>query len=134
VHKPLVATITAMRVLIVEDEEVLLKVLREKLEKSSYDVSEAADGEIALAVARDSKPDVIVLDLLLPKKSGFEVLEALKADDVLKTIPVVVVSNLGEDSDIKRALSLGAIDYYVKSEHPINEIIEKIQNVLLKAK
>lgn len=123
-----------MKILVVEDEEVLAKVLQEKLEKSGYKVTVASDGEDALAKAKDVSPDAIVLDLLLPKKNGFEVLEVLKSDQALKMIPVVVVSNLGEDSDIKRALSLGAADYYVKSEHPINEIVEKIQNVLLQAK
>lgn len=123
-----------MQVLIVEDEEVLAKVFKEKLEKSGYDIKIASDGETALTMAASLKPDVIVLDLLLPKKNGFEVLEALKKDQALKMIPVVVVSNLGEDNDIKRSLSLGAADYYVKSEHPINEIVEKIKNVLVKAK
>ncbi|MFA6519485.1 MAG: response regulator [Candidatus Paceibacterota bacterium] len=123
-----------MKVLIVEDEEVLAKVFQEKLEKSGYEVQVASDGEAALVSTASFKPDVIVLDLLLPKKNGFEVLEALKKDEELKVIPVIVVSNLGEDSDIKRSLQLGAADYYVKSEHPINEIIEKIKNVLLQAK
>lgn len=123
-----------MKILVVEDEEVLARVLEEKFDKSGYDVAIAVDGEVALALAASFKPDAIVLDLFLPKKSGFEVLEILKADPVLKMIPVVVVSNLGEDSDIKRAFSLGAADYYVKSEHPLNEIIEKIKNVLLRAK
>lgn len=131
---PFIATIAAMQVLIVEDEEVLAKVFQEKLEKSGYDVKLAGDGEAALSMAASSKPDVIVLDLLLPKKNGFEVLEVLKSDETTKMIPVVVVSNLGEDSDIKRALALGAADYYVKSEHPINEIVEKIKNALLRAK
>lgn len=123
-----------MKILVVEDEEVLSKVFQEKLEKSGYEVKVAADGDTALTVAKSFNPDAIVLDLLLPKKNGFEVLEILKSDQALKTIPVVIVSNLGEDSDIKRALSLGAADYYVKSEHPINEIVEKIKNVLLQAK
>ena len=123
-----------MQVLVVEDEDVLAKVLQEKLERSGYSVTIASDGEEALRIAASSKPDVIVLDLLLPKKNGFEVLDELKKNGELKMIPVVVVSNLGEDSDIKRALALGAADYYVKSEHPINEIIEKIQNVLIHPK
>lgn len=123
-----------MKILVVEDEEVLAKVFQEKLEKSGYEVKVAGDGEEAISLAISFKPDAIVLDLLLPKKTGFEVLETLKADGELKVIPVVVVSNLGEDSDIKKALSLGAADYYVKSEHPINEIVEKIKNVLLKSK
>ena len=123
-----------MKILVVEDEEVLAKVLQEKLSKSGYDVAIAVDGEETFAVAKKFVPDAIVLDLLLPKKDGFEVLEALKNDQELKTIPVVVVSNLGEDTDIKRALQLGAADYYVKSEHPINEVVEKVKNVLLKSK
>lgn len=123
-----------MKILLVEDEEVLSKVLQEKLSKTGDDVAIAADGEAAITVAKSFNPDVIVLDLLLPKRSGFEVLEILKADEALKNIPVIVVSNLGEDSDVKRALALGAADYYVKSEHPINEIIEKIKNVLIHSK
>ncbi len=123
-----------MKILVVEDEEVLSKVLQEKLEKSGYEVKVAADGDEALSMTKSFNPDAIVLDLLLPKKNGFEVLEILKADQMMKAIPVIVVSNLGEDSDIKRSLSLGAADYYVKSEHPINEIVEKIKNVLLKSK
>lgn len=123
-----------MKILVVEDEEVLAKVLQEKLEKSGYEVALAGDGEAALTLAKSFNPDAVVLDLLLPKKNGFEVLEVLKSDETTKMTPVVVVSNLGEDSDIKRALALGAADYYVKSEHPINEIVEKIKNALLRAK
>ncbi len=123
-----------MKILIVEDEEVLSKVLQEKLEKDGDEVALAADGEEAVTRAKSFSPDVIVLDLLLPKRSGFEVLQILKADQALKAIPVIVVSNLGEDEDIKRALALGAADYYVKSEHPINEIIEKIKNILIHSK
>ncbi len=123
-----------MKILVVEDEEVLAKVLEEKFQKSGHDVAIAYDGEAAVSMATSFVPDAIVLDLLLPKRSGFEVLAILKADQVLKMVPVVVVSNLGEDSDIKRALSLGAADYYVKSEHPINEIIEKVKNILIHSK
>ncbi len=123
-----------MKILIVEDEEVLSKVLQEKLEKVGDEVALAADGEEAVTRAKSFSPDVIVLDLLLPKRSGFEVLQILKADQALKAVPVIVVSNLGEDEDIKRALALGAVDYYVKSEHPINEIVEKIKNILIHSK
>lgn len=123
-----------MKILVVEDEDVLAKVLEEKLLRSGYEVLVATDGEAALLSAKNFNPDAIVLDLLLPKKNGFEVLEDLKSDSLLKMVPVIVVSNLGEDSDIKRALALGAADYYVKSEHPINEIVEKIKNVLLQGK
>ncbi len=123
-----------MKILIVEDEEVLAKVIQEKLERTGDDVVIASDGERAIVAARELVPDVIVLDLLLPKKSGFEVLKTLKADEELKLVPVVVVSNLGEESDIKHAMELGATDYYVKAEHPINEIIEKIKEALIRSK
>jgi DNA-binding response OmpR family regulator len=123
-----------MKILVVEDEQVLAKVFEEKFQKARYEVKIAADGLTALELAKSFKPDVIVLDLVLPKKNGFDVLEDLKADDDLETIPVVVVSNLGEDDDIKKALSLGAADYFVKTQHPINEIVEKVKSVLIKSK
>lgn len=119
-----------MKILVVEDEQVLSKVLKEKFERSDFEVQVAADGEIAVTMARSFKPDVIALDLVLPKKNGFTVLKELKEDQEMKGIPVIVVSNLGEDSDIKRAISLGAADYFVKSQHPINEIVEKVKGVL----
>ncbi len=123
-----------MKILVVEDEQVLSKVLKEKFERSDFEVQVAADGEIAVTMARSFKPDVIALDLVLPKKNGFTVLKELKEDQEMKGIPVIVVSNLGEDSDIKRAISLGAADYFVKSQHPINEIVEKVKGVLTETK
>ena len=123
-----------MKILVVEDEDILSSVLKEKLERAGDTVKVASDGEAGLAAIKTFKPDLVVLDLLLPKKNGFEVLEALRADNTIPDVPVVVVSNLGEDSDIKRALQLGAVDYFVKVEHPLNEIVEKIKNILIVAK
>lgn len=121
-----------MKIVIVEDEEILLRVLKEKFEKANFDVSVAVNGEEAMGIIKKFQPDVVLLDLILPKKSGFEVLQELKADPELKPIPVVVVlSNLGQDEDIKRALQLGAEDYIVKTQHPINEVIEKVKSRLL---
>ncbi len=119
-----------MKILVIEDEEVLAKVFEEKLKRAHYEVEIASDGEAGLVKAR-LKPNMIVLDLVLPKRDGFSVLKELKGDEELKLIPVVVVSNLGEDSDIKRALELGAVDYFVKAQHPINEIVEKVKNILI---
>lgn len=116
-----------MKILIVEDEQVLSKVLKEKFDKAGYETKVSGDGEVAISDAKSFMPAIIVLDLVLPKKSGFEVLKAIKADLETAMIPIIVVSNLGEDSDIKMALSLGAKDYFVKSQHPINEIVEKVK-------
>ena len=123
-----------MKILVVEDEQVLAKVFQEKFEKAKYEVKVASDGQMGVDAAKSFKPDVIVLDLVLPKKNGFDVLEELKGNEDFKTTPIIVVSNLGEEEDIKRALSLGASDYFVKAQHPINEIVDKVKTVSLKSK
>jgi two-component system phosphate regulon response regulator PhoB len=120
-----------MKVLIIEDEDILAKVLAEKMEKSGFEVAIAEDGEKALDLIKSFKPDIIMLDLMLPKLDGFEVLKQIKADDATKRIPIVAISNLSEDSNIEKALKLGVENYFVKSNHPINEIIEKVKAVLL---
>lgn len=123
-----------MKILIVEDEDVLSLVLEEKLKNEGYEVMIAKDGEEAVLKAERFKPDAILLDLILPKKGGLEVLEALKGNSELKQVPVIVLSNLEGDETIKNALSLGAADYFVKTQHPIAEIIEKIEDLFTKSK
>lgn len=119
-----------MKIVIVEDESALVRVLVEKFNKVGFDVAYATNGEDAIRVVKTTDPDIILLDLILPRKDGFAVLEELKRDGALKTIPVIVLSNLGEDENLKRALRLGAVDYLVKTQHPINEVVEKVQNQL----
>ena len=116
-----------MKILIVEDEDVLSLVLEEKFKSEGYNVEIAKDGEQAQPMVEKFKPDVILLDIILPKKGGLEVLESLKNDSDLKLIPVIVLSNLEGDESIKRALSLGAVDYFVKTQHPIAEIVERVE-------
>lgn len=116
-----------MKILIIEDEEALSRVLKEKLETEGFEAMIIGDGGEAISGALAFKPDIILLDLLLPKRNGFEILEELKDNIDLKTVPVIVLSNLGEDENIKKAIQLGAGDYFVKTQHPINEIIEKVK-------
>ncbi len=123
-----------MKILIVEDEEALAKVLAEKFAREGFEVRIARDGEEAMPVALSFRPDIIALDILLPRKNGLEVLRDLKADSELRSIPVVMLSNLDSDEDIKNAISLGASDYFVKSQHLIKEIVEKMKLYSLKAK
>ena len=123
-----------MKILLVEDEEILIKVLEEKLEKEKFTVQTATDGESAVPMAKSFKPDLILLDIVLPKKDGMLILEELKADPELSPIPVIIISNLGEDENIKRALKLGAVDYLVKTQHPINEVVERVKENMLKAR
>lgn len=123
-----------MKIVIVEDEDALAQVLREKFEKEKFDVKIAVDGEAALPTIKSFMPDMILLDLLLPKKSGLDVLREIKSEEGAKDIPVIILSNLGGDEDIKEGLSLGAKDYFVKTQHPINEVVDKVKESLLNPK
>jgi DNA-binding response OmpR family regulator len=121
-----------MKILIVEDEEPLLKLLEEEFKNIGWTVKLAKDGTDGLTLMKTFHPDIVALDLLLPKKSGLEVLTEMKEDSAIKDIPVVVLSNLAEDENITKAIALGAKEYYVKSQHSVYEVIEKIQKHLKK--
>jgi len=118
------------KILVVEDETFLVKIYAVKLKKEGYDVSIANDGETAVKMAADVKPDLILLDLILPKMNGFEALERIRANVENKKTPVIVLSNLGQEEDIKRAESLGADDYLVKANFSIQDIVTKIRETL----
>ncbi|MBI2037760.1 MAG: response regulator [Candidatus Magasanikbacteria bacterium] len=121
-----------IKIVIVEDDEVLAKVLYTELFDAGFDALQAFDGESGLEMVKSKHPDLVLLDLVLPKKHGFEVLEELKKFPGTKAIPVIVLTMLGEDDDIKKGLRLGADDYIVKSDHPVGEIIEKVQHFFAK--
>lgn len=116
--------------LIIEDDEVLLRALYLKFMNAGYRLSSATDGETGLQIAQRIKPDLILLDLILPKMDGFKVLEALKSDPALKEIPVIVLSNLGDASDVDRANSLGAEDYFVKANTKLEDLQKKVESYL----
>lgn len=117
------------KILIAEDEEVLLGVLKDRFEAAGWNVTVARDGvETMDAIGqapKDSPFDVLLLDLLMPKKDGFTVLKEIRDDPEFKRLPVIALSNLGGDEDIKKALALGANDYFVKTQHSMGEIVEK---------
>lgn len=118
------------KVLIVEDDDFLRSLAVTKLEKEGFSVLMAADGQTGLATATAEIPDLIILDLMLPVMSGFDVLKTLKATDATKNIKVIVFSNLGEDSDIKTCLDMGANDYLVKANFTLDELVEKIKGMV----
>lgn len=118
------------KVLAIEDEKFLSNVLKQRLEKEGFTVSQAFDGEDGLKKAREEKPDLILLDLILPQLSGFEFLQTVKTDPQLSQIPVVVASNLGQQSDIEKAKSFGVIDYYVKATTPVDDIVGMVKRSL----
>lgn len=123
-----------MIILICEDEKTLSKVLKEKFERAKYEVFTALSGEEVFPMVKKIKPDIILLDLIMPKVDGIEALTLIKKDDEVQNIPVIMLSNLNDDVKIKTAFALGAVDYLVKSQHPINEVVEKVNNLLLKTK
>lgn len=115
------------KILIAEDESVLLNVLKDRFETEGWKVSTAKDGEETIGAVNKTQPDVVLLDLLMPKKDGFEVLKEIRSNPEFKNLSIIVLSNLGSDEDIKRALALGANDYFVKTQHPMSEIVEKVK-------
>lgn len=120
------------KILLVEDDTVLAKVIYEELTDAGFETFQAYDGEAGLTMAREKKPDLILLDILLPKKNGFEVLKALRESPDTKGLSVVMLTMLGNDDDIKKGLSMGASDYIVKSQHALPEIVEKIKEFFAK--
>lgn len=120
----------AKHILYIEDDQVLLDILMRFLKHAGFEVSMARDGEEALEMLKTIAPDLILLDLLLPRMHGFEVLKRLKADPKTASIPVVVLSNLGGEEDKNTGRALGAAEYLVKASFIPEEIVAHIDNVL----
>ncbi|PIV41969.1 MAG: response regulator [Candidatus Nealsonbacteria bacterium CG_4_10_14_0_2_um_filter_40_15] len=117
-------------ILFVEDESVLQKTFGEVLKQEGYEVISALDGQIGLRLAKEKKPDLILLDLILPKIHGFDVLKKLKEDKETQEIPVIVLTNLEGIGDVDKALELGATTYLVKAQYTLEEVVEKIKKAL----
>ena len=119
-------------ILVVEDDKFLRDLMLQKLQKEGFTPFEAMDGEEGLRVIGEKKPDLVLLDLILPGLDGFEILRRLKADPATAATPVIVLSNLGQKEDMDRAMSAGAEDFMVKAHFTPGEIIAKIKSVLKK--
>lgn len=120
------------KILFVEDESALQKTFSEILKQEGYEVISALDGESGLNLAKSEKPDLILLDLILPKMDGFEVLAELKNNPETKSIPVIVLTNLENIEDVDKAIQLGAMTYLVKAQYSLKDVIEKIKKALEK--
>ncbi len=117
-------------ILVVEDTELLRRIYTDKLAQEGYVVHSAADGLDALAQLRENKVDLVLLDLIMPRMSGLEALEAIKADPRTKDVPIIILSNLGQDSDIQRGLEMGASDYLIKNSAKPADVSAKIRATL----
>jgi len=120
----------AKKILIVEDEASLNKALTEYLVSEGFEVASALDGERGLEMALREKPDLILLDVILPKKDGYEVLDNIRKDDKTRKMPVIMLTNLESQDDIMKAMEKGASTYLVKSDYKLEEVAKKIKETL----
>jgi len=119
------------KILFIEDESALQTTFGNMLIKEGYEMIKAMDGKTGLDLAKKEQPDLILLDLILPKMDGFGVLKGLKEDQETKEIPVIILTNLENTGDVQRALELGAMTYLTKANYTLKEILQKIEKVLL---
>jgi DNA-binding response OmpR family regulator len=119
-----------INILLVEDDVFLVEIYQKKFEMEGFKVMVATNGEKGLADAQKKKPDVVLLDILLPKLDGFAVLDKLKADPETKKIPVILLTNLGQKDDVERGLAAGAEDYLIKTHFKPSEVVDKVRKVL----
>jgi len=116
----------AKKILLIEDEKIMVNLLEKKLTKEGYDVSVAWDGKEGLLKIREVKPDLILLDIVMPKMGGFGVMEEVSKDKELKKIPIIIISNSGQPVELERAKELGVKDWLIKTEFDPQEVLNKV--------
>ena len=118
------------KILFIEDEAVLQKAFGDFLKKEGYEIVSALDGERGLKLAKTSRPNLILLDIIMPKMNGLDVLSQLKADSKTKDIPVIILTNLEGTNEVEKALEAGATTYLVKASYTLEEVLTKIKKEL----
>jgi len=119
-------------IFIVEDDVFLSDMYQTKFIESGYEVKVAQDGQAGLSMLQEGlRPDIVLLDIVMPKMDGIEMLTAVKKEEKLKNIPIILLTNLGQESDITRGMELGALDYFVKAHFTPSEIVKKVEAILI---
>lgn len=118
------------KILLIEDEKIIVELLEKKLIQEGYQVVVARDGDKGLEKIREEKPDLILLDIVMPQRDGFQVMEELRDDKELNSIPIVIISNSGQPVELDRAKELGADDWLIKTEFDPAEVLEKVEKNL----
>ncbi|MDD5342578.1 MAG: response regulator [Patescibacteria group bacterium] len=119
------------KILLIEDDPLMVRMYQRKFKADGHDLGIALDGEEGLVKVREFKPDLVLLDIMMPKLDGLEVLKRMKADSKLKSIPVILLTNLGaSEEDVNRGLELGAVAYLIKSEYQPDEVVTKVKEIL----
>ncbi len=116
------------KVVLVEDDPFLSSLLGNRLKKEGFELISVKKGSEVLKALRDNNPDLVLLDIILPEKSGFEILSEIRSDPATSQVPVIILSNLGQESDMERGKALGVADYIVKAKVTIDELVNKIKN------
>ncbi|PIR07047.1 MAG: response regulator [Candidatus Komeilibacteria bacterium CG11_big_fil_rev_8_21_14_0_20_36_20] len=123
-----------LRILLIEDEEMLANMYEIKFKNEGFELTKALDGAKGLELSKTIKPDFILLDIIMPKMDGFSVLKALKDDPQTKDVPVMLLTNLGQEEDVKKGKELGAVGYLVKANITPAEVVSKVKEELVKLK
>lgn len=120
------------KILIIEDDSFLSEMYLSKFNQSDFQAEAASDGKEGLNKIKSFNPDLILLDIVLPKMDGFEVLKEIKNDPELKKIPVVLLTNLGQKNEVEKGLSLGAEEYIIKAHFTPSAVVEKVKEIINK--
>ena len=123
-----------IRVLLVEDDDFLRDICEIKLRKEGFDVMTSADGLDAFKKIKDTKPQLVLLDVILPGMDGFDILKQTKENTETALIPIIMLTNLGQDNEVKKGLDMGAEDYIIKAHFTVDEIVEKVRSIIKKKK
>lgn len=122
------------KILIIEDEMSLANVLRMKFEQSNFEVYIAGEGEQGIELAKENEPDMILLDLILPNESGFDILRKMKKIDEIKDIPVIILTNSNRADKVDKGFELGAVDYLLKAHFNIEKVVDRVKSHVNKKK
>ena len=117
-------------VLIVEDDQMILDMYCIKLQIEGYDVMTAPNGKVGFEMAKEKNPHLILLDVIMPEMDGFSVLRKLKNEEITQSIPVILLTNLGQDGDVQKGYQLGAVDYLIKANYTPSQVVEKVKSYL----
>jgi DNA-binding response OmpR family regulator len=122
----------ASKILLIEDDPFLSEIYTTKLQEAGFDIEVFSDSVVGLAKAKETHPELILLDIVIPNMDGFEVLRAMKEDPEIKDIPVIILSNLGEEENVRKGLMLGAEAYFIKAHYTPTEVVTRVQEILQK--
>jgi len=117
-------------ILLVEDDIFLVDIYKKKFSEAGFNVDVADDGEMALEKVKEIKPDIVLLDIILPNFDGWEILQKIRADQELKNVKVIMLSNLGQKEEVEKGIAMGATKYLIKAHFTPSEVVKEIENIL----